>query len=152
MFRTLRTIAKSSHVLFESHLRFYNSSSSSSSTTFLPCTNLWIQKIISFWSQSPQFSLSLDTIAHPSPAYPSTSSSSSILDVIMNAIWWAVPKRKVSPGKKRMKTTLQNRISTKSHVIIDRRTGEYTLRHRLPWNWKDYLPENIQPDETKSKE
>jgi ribosomal protein L32 len=71
-------------------------------------------------------------------------SSLPYLHDLIGYIWLAVPKRKVTPGKKRMKTTLQNRIKTKSHVIVDRRTGELTLRHRLPWNWKDYLPENVQ--------
>ena len=61
---------------------------------------------------------------------------------ISDCLWLAVPKRKVTPGKKRMKTTLQNRIKVKDHVIVDKRTGEPTLRHKLPFNWKDYLPGN----------
>lgn len=61
-------------------------------------------------------------------------------NVLNDYIWLAVPKRKVSPGKRRMKTTNQKRIKTKSHVIVDKRTGEVTLRHRLPFNWKSYLP------------
>lgn len=39
-----------------------------------------------------------------------------------------------------MKTTNQKRIKKKNHIIVDSRTGEITLRHRLPFNWKDYLP------------
>jgi ribosomal protein L32 len=89
------------------------------------------------------------TTAHPTFYFPP--SSSSLSDFIQDSIWFAVPKRKVTPGKKRMKTTLQNRIPTKSHVIVDRRTGELTLRHKLPWNWKDYLPENLQEMISKDK-
>ncbi len=81
------------------------------------------------------------TVTTPSSSSSSSSSmTSTLVQDLINGIWFAVPKRKVSPGKKRMKTTLQNRIRTKSHVIMDGRTGEYTLRHCLPWNWKDYLP------------
>mmetsp|Transcript_14781 Transcript_14781/g.27815 ORF Transcript_14781/g.27815 Transcript_14781/m.27815 type:complete len:127 (+) Transcript_14781:966-1346(+) len=61
---------------------------------------------------------------------------------LADCIWLAVPKRKVTPGKKRMKTTNQKRIKKKDHIIVDSRTGEITLRHRLPFNWKDYLPGN----------
>lgn len=61
---------------------------------------------------------------------------------ISDCLWLAVPKRKVTPGKKRMKTTVQNRIKAKDHVIVDKRTGEPTLRHKLPFNWQDYLPGN----------
>lgn len=60
---------------------------------------------------------------------------------LADCLWLAVPKRKVSRGKKRMKTTIQKSIKTKNHIIVDSRTGEMTLRHRLPFNWKDYLQE-----------
>jgi ribosomal protein L32 len=56
-------------------------------------------------------------------------------------LWlFAVPKKKVSRGKKRMKTTRQKRIPLKKNIVIDKRTGELTLTHKLPFNWKDYLP------------
>lgn len=61
---------------------------------------------------------------------------------IADCLWLAVPKRKVTPGKKRMKTTNQKRIKRKNHIIVDGRTGETTLRHRLPFNWKEYLTGN----------
>ncbi|KAL3793987.1 hypothetical protein HJC23_009470 [Cyclotella cryptica] len=51
---------------------------------------------------------------------------------------------KVSRGKKRMKTTLQKRIKLKDNIVIDKRTGELTLKHKLPYNWKNYLPENAE--------
>jgi ribosomal protein L32 len=77
-------------------------------------------------------------------ANPSTSLSSSPSEMSTpswtDCLWLAVPKRKVTPGKKRMKTTNQKRIKKKNHIIVDSRTGEITLRHRLPFNWKDYLP------------
>mmetsp|Transcript_88433 Transcript_88433/g.172950 ORF Transcript_88433/g.172950 Transcript_88433/m.172950 type:complete len:125 (-) Transcript_88433:41-415(-) len=55
-------------------------------------------------------------------------------------IWFAVPKRKVTPSRKRMKTTIQKRLPLKKNIIFDPRTGEVTLMHKLPFNWKDYLP------------
>jgi ribosomal protein L32 len=61
---------------------------------------------------------------------------------IADCLWFAVPKSKISRGKKRMKTTLQKAVKKKEHIVVDRRTGEVTLRHRLPFNWKDYLPGN----------
>ena len=76
----------------------------------------------------PSASLEPDSSASPSPT-------------IADCLWLAVPKRKVSRSKKRMKTTLQKRIKVKHHVIVDSRTGEMTMRHRLPHNWKRYVQE-----------
>jgi ribosomal protein L32 len=56
------------------------------------------------------------------------------------SIWFAVPKRKHTPSRKRKKTTVQKRIPLKENIIFDYRTGEVTLKHMLPFNWKDYLP------------
>mmetsp|Transcript_7417 Transcript_7417/g.15504 ORF Transcript_7417/g.15504 Transcript_7417/m.15504 type:complete len:123 (+) Transcript_7417:172-540(+) len=61
-----------------------------------------------------------------------------------DSLWFAVPKSKVSRGKKRMKTTVQKRIRMKDNIVIDKRTGELTLKHKLPYNWKNYLPENAE--------
>ena len=55
-------------------------------------------------------------------------------------IWFAVPKSKISRSRKRMKTTKQKRIPLKKNIVFDPRTGEVTLKHKLPFNWKDYLP------------
>ncbi|KAK1743349.1 hypothetical protein QTG54_005970 [Skeletonema marinoi] len=60
------------------------------------------------------------------------------------ALWFAVPKKKVTRGKKRLKTTLQKRIKMKNNIVIDKRTGELTLKHKLPYNWENYLPENAE--------
>lgn len=69
--------------------------------------------------------------------------SCSLLD---HALWFAVPKQKVSRMKKRRKATLRDRIKKREDIITDPRTGEKTLRHRLPENWKDYLPDaNLNP-------
>ena len=70
-----------------------------------------------------------------------SSSSSSSLE---EALWFAVPKKKVTRGKKRLKTTLQKRIRMKNNIVIDKRTGELTLKHKLPYNWENYLPENAE--------
>jgi len=57
------------------------------------------------------------------------------------ALWFAVPKKKVTRSKKRMKTTRQNRIPLRHDIIADPRTGEATLRHKLPFNWREtYIP------------
>jgi ribosomal protein L32 len=55
-------------------------------------------------------------------------------------IWFAVPKRKHTKSRKRMKTTVHKRLSLKKNIVFDPRTGEVTLKHKLPFNWKDYLP------------
>lgn len=55
-------------------------------------------------------------------------------------IWFAVPKRKHTRSRKRMKTTAQKRLVLKKNIVFDPRTGEVTLKHKMPFNWKDYLP------------
>lgn len=55
-------------------------------------------------------------------------------------IWFAVPKRKHTRSRKRMKTTVHKRLPLKKNIVFDPRTGEVTLKHKLPLNWKDYLP------------
>ena len=60
---------------------------------------------------------------------------------VADCLWLAVPKSKISRSKKRMKTTNQKRIKLKENIIVDKRTGELTLNHKLPLNWKDYLPQ-----------
>jgi ribosomal protein L32 len=55
-------------------------------------------------------------------------------------IWFAVPKSKISKSRKRMKTTSQKKLPLKKNIVFDHRTGEVTLKHKLPFNWKDYLP------------
>ena len=61
-------------------------------------------------------------------------------------IWFAVPKSKISHSRKRMKTTRQMRIPLKKNIVFDPRTGEVTLKHRMPENWKDYLPKLDKTD------
>jgi ribosomal protein L32 len=80
----------------------------------------------------PSFEL-LASDALPLP----TNESSSLWDDLH--IWLAVPKQKISRSKKRIKTTVQKRIKLKRNIVRDPRTGETTLMHRLPFNWKDYL-------------
>jgi ribosomal protein L32 len=55
-------------------------------------------------------------------------------------IWFAVPKRKHTRSRKRMKTTAHKRLKLKKNIVFDPRTGEVTLKHKLPFNWKEYLP------------
>jgi ribosomal protein L32 len=67
-------------------------------------------------------------------------------------IYMAVPKSKVTRSKKRMKTTVQKRIPLKHNIVIDSRTGEVTLRHKLPFNWKNYLPDISTTDNDNSSQ
>ena len=61
---------------------------------------------------------------------------------IEESVWFAVPKSKVSRSKKRIKNYLKRTaLKQKSNIIVDGRTGEYTLKHHLPVRWKDYLPD-----------
>ena len=57
-------------------------------------------------------------------------------------IWFAVPKSKISRSRKRMKTTRQKRIPLKKNIVFDPRTGEVTLKHKMPFNWKEYIPKD----------
>ena len=88
----------------------------------------------------------------PSPAISSTTSAITATSntaqiavpyhrpVWQEALWLAVPKKKVTRHKKRLKTTVQKRIKLRRDIITDPRTGETTLRHKMPFNWKKYLP------------
>mmetsp|Transcript_20784 Transcript_20784/g.45331 ORF Transcript_20784/g.45331 Transcript_20784/m.45331 type:complete len:126 (-) Transcript_20784:729-1106(-) len=58
---------------------------------------------------------------------------------LFSALWLAVPKSRKTKGKKRMKTTVQKRIPKKANIVTDARTGELTLMHKLPFNWRHYL-------------
>ena len=55
-------------------------------------------------------------------------------------IWFAVPKRKHTKSRKRLKTTVHKRLPLKKNIVFDPRTGEVTLKHKLPFNWKEYFP------------
>jgi ribosomal protein L32 len=60
---------------------------------------------------------------------------------LQEALWFAVPKKKVSRSKKRLKTTYQKRIRLRQNIVRDCRTGEPTLLHKLPFSWKEtYIP------------
>ena len=73
----------------------------------------------------------------------SCETSSSPLDIFSEAFWFAVPKKKVSRSRKRKKTTNQFRIKKKKNIITCPRTGELTLQHKLPFNWKQYNTEFV---------
>mmetsp|Transcript_9236 Transcript_9236/g.11644 ORF Transcript_9236/g.11644 Transcript_9236/m.11644 type:complete len:115 (-) Transcript_9236:3223-3567(-) len=90
--------------------------------------------------QQPPLRLALAPEVSQSSLNNGLLSSTTTNPSLADCLWLAVPKRKVSRSKKRMKTTVQKRIKDKEHIIVDSRTGEYTLRHRLPFNWKEYLP------------
>ena len=100
-------------------------------TTIQHLTNL--KPILSIFPQQPQLSLlgPDDTQQTPVPSTP-------ILDSILQ---FAVPKKRMSLSKKRMKTTVRDRIPLKSNIIRDGRTRQMTLMHKLPFRWKEYIPD-----------
>mmetsp|Transcript_31813 Transcript_31813/g.47457 ORF Transcript_31813/g.47457 Transcript_31813/m.47457 type:complete len:117 (-) Transcript_31813:128-478(-) len=107
-------------------------------TTFLHRLSLFRQTFFGY----PQLSLAgMDAL--PSSSSTTNNDAKSLLDT---ALWFAVPKSRISKSKKRMKTTNQKRVKVKDHIVVDGRTGEVTLRHRLPHNWKDYLPDLEKKD------
>ena len=87
------------------------------------------------------FSLTESNWMHDTSNNNNNNNSSTVLE---DSLWFAVPKSKISRQKKRLKTTLQKRIKPKDNIVIDKRTGELTLKHKLPFNWKNYLPENAE--------
>mmetsp|Transcript_30251 Transcript_30251/g.29151 ORF Transcript_30251/g.29151 Transcript_30251/m.29151 type:complete len:114 (-) Transcript_30251:242-583(-) len=95
------------------------------------------QRISSFFipTKCPQ----LELAGFPGACYSSIQAT--VGPSLSDCLWLAVPKSKITRSKKRMKTTNQKRIKLKDHIIVDKRTGELTLRHKMPFNWKDYLPE-----------
>jgi len=109
-------------------------------------TNLWRRQFLSLmvpFTQQSQYQLQpllIPTTTTTQGQQQQQQPSSSLLDTLQDALWFAVPKSKISRSKKRMKTTAQKRIPLKKNIIVDPRTGEYTLKHKLPFNWKDYLP------------
>eukprot|EP00584_Thalassiosira_punctigera_P020963 CAMPEP_0172574498 /NCGR_PEP_ID=MMETSP1067-20121228/136734_1 /TAXON_ID=265564 ORGANISM="Thalassiosira punctigera, Strain Tpunct2005C2" /NCGR_SAMPLE_ID=MMETSP1067 /ASSEMBLY_ACC=CAM_ASM_000444 /LENGTH=122 /DNA_ID=CAMNT_0013367127 /DNA_START=160 /DNA_END=528 /DNA_ORIENTATION=+ len=95
---------------------------------------------------APQLSLAGMPLDYNYDGVESSPSLSEDIDRLSleDALWFAVPKSKISKSKKRMKTTLQKRIKPKQNIVIDKRTGELTLKHKLPYNWKNYLPGNAE--------
>jgi ribosomal protein L32 len=93
---------------------------------------------------SPQLALAgvggvdIDPSAFAPPSSTGTSNGGGA--GLFDALWLAVPKSRKTRGKKRMKTTNQKRIAKKANIITDARTGETTLMHKLPFNWREYLP------------
>lgn len=68
------------------------------------------------------------------------------------SVWFAVPKQKISRSKKRMKAHQKRLIRPKENISFCPRTGEVTLKHKLPFNWKDYIPEFEYDPEAAAKE
>mmetsp|Transcript_42971 Transcript_42971/g.48791 ORF Transcript_42971/g.48791 Transcript_42971/m.48791 type:complete len:126 (+) Transcript_42971:43-420(+) len=62
------------------------------------------------------------------------------IDDTNTSIWFAVPKSKISHSRKREKQFHKNHIPHKKNIIFCKQTGEVTLSHRLPYNWRDYIP------------
>jgi ribosomal protein L32 len=90
-----------------------------------------------WYFHQPQLALACQTIPQTS-LIQQQEAKTSVFDNL--SIWFAVPKRKTSHGKKRLRTIYHKRIKVKNSIITDPRTGEITLMHRLPYNWEKYLP------------
>lgn len=93
---------------------------------------------------APQLSLAGISFTESNWMDTSNNNNNNSNNSIEDSLWFAVPKSKISRQKKRLKTTLQKRIKPKDNIVIDKRTGELTLKHKLPFNWKNYLPENAE--------
>lgn len=74
------------------------------------------------------------------PRVVGSQTTATTANVLQEWLWFAVPKSRVTRHKKRLKTTAQKRIPLRKDIVTDPRTGETTRLHRLPFNWKDYLP------------
>jgi ribosomal protein L32 len=74
------------------------------------------------------------------PTSSSITGGSSSSTAWQDALWFAVPKSKVTRSRKRQKTTVQKRLALKKNIVFDPQTGEVTLQHKLPFNWREYLP------------
>jgi ribosomal protein L32 len=88
--------------------------------------------------------LRLPQLALAGPVPAAATSPSVLDDLFSDPFLFAAPKRKVTRQKKRLKTTVQKRIPLRKDIVVDPRTQEVTLMHKLPFNWKDYLP---KPDD-----
>mmetsp|Transcript_14662 Transcript_14662/g.31878 ORF Transcript_14662/g.31878 Transcript_14662/m.31878 type:complete len:121 (-) Transcript_14662:179-541(-) len=91
---------------------------------------------------APQLSLAGITLDNGINSFPASTEEHESNSTLEDSLWFAVPKSKISRQKKRMKTTVQKRIKLKDNIVIDKRTGELTLKHKLPYNWINYLPGN----------
>ena len=69
---------------------------------------------------------------------PSNAAVGSLFD---DALWFAVPKSKISRSKKRLKTNWQKKPKKIKHITTCRFTGLTTLKHRLPKGWEEFLGE-----------
>mmetsp|Transcript_28893 Transcript_28893/g.43632 ORF Transcript_28893/g.43632 Transcript_28893/m.43632 type:complete len:136 (-) Transcript_28893:152-559(-) len=108
--------------------------------------NLSCRTRIAFFDQSPQLCLaSTGTVHRPFDAASDTTSiqksiNGCINDLVPSTWLFAVPKSKVSHSRKRMKQFHKNHIPHKKNIVRCRRTGEVTLMHKLPMNWRDFIP------------
>jgi len=108
-------------------------------------TNTLINNVIHHFHQkhiffSPQLSL-----CGVQQVNPTTSTSSTINELIDSIFLFAAPKKRMSRSKKRMKTTIRDRLPLKANIIRDKRTGQMTLLHKLPFRWREHIP-NLMMD------
>jgi ribosomal protein L32 len=91
--------------------------------------------------------LQLDAQASFSPMDASFVQRESLESLWQDCLWFAVPKSKITRHKKRLKTTVQKRIPLRQNIVTDPRTGQVTLKHHMPSNWKDFLPKTPTPND-----
>mmetsp|Transcript_25149 Transcript_25149/g.41737 ORF Transcript_25149/g.41737 Transcript_25149/m.41737 type:complete len:120 (-) Transcript_25149:189-548(-) len=93
------------------------------------------------------FSMALESVGQRLMVQPqlqlcgmqSSATVPSLLDDL--SVWFAVPKQKISRSKKRMKSYQKRVIRPKENISLCPQTGQVTLKHRLPFNWRDFIPE-----------
>mmetsp|Transcript_76 Transcript_76/g.104 ORF Transcript_76/g.104 Transcript_76/m.104 type:complete len:132 (-) Transcript_76:77-472(-) len=105
------------------------------------------------FDHSPQLCLASPiTVNHSFDTAADTTCTTNNNNPFATSNWlFAVPKSKISHSRKRMKQFHKNHMPLKKNIVHCRRTGEVTLTHKLPKNWKDFIPtfEYEQTDDSK---
>jgi ribosomal protein L32 len=125
--------------------------------------NIWIgtvhrflhrrRHLLMLQQQQPMARMMIPSVSAALSPESSTTAASAAFELLFPSIWnMAVPKKRTSHSKKRLRTTLQKRIKIRNDIWTDPRTGERTLRHRMPLNWKDYLPPTAAADHVVEEE
>jgi ribosomal protein L32 len=94
----------------------------------------WLEHVLLRWTALANVRVT------PALTTTTTTTTATSLFPDTSHVWFAVPKSRVTRHKKRLKTTAQKRLPLRQDIVTDPRTGELTRLHRLPFNWRDYLP------------
>ena len=110
------------------------------------------ERLVLRWTGLQPAMITSPTALPAASAWLPSSPAPSLSDMLQDGIWFAVPKKKVSRSRKRKKNHLRDRLKLKKNIIDDPRTGELTLKHKMPENWKDFLPQIAKDELTERRE